>query len=160
MPDSVPWLEPEARYSPSADNVLPTTAEAVVNCRILPDETPAQVKAVLDRTVADPAVTVKLEADDGVGPLLRIDAPVMDAVRGAATRWPGAVVYPNMLVGASDSKYLRAVGIRAYGVSSQPTSMAEDSAGHTAHGPDERTPAKWMDDGVRFLKDVVVAIAR
>ena len=85
-PDDV--RDDELQASPQ-DNVLPTTAEAIVNCRILPDETPAQVKAMLDRTVADPAVIVKLEADDGVGPLLRIDAPVMDAVRGAAARWPG-----------------------------------------------------------------------
>jgi acetylornithine deacetylase/succinyl-diaminopimelate desuccinylase-like protein len=99
--------------SPQA-NVLPTTAEAVVNCRILPDETPAQVKAALELAIGDPAVTVRLEPrPGGVAPLTEIDATVMDAVRNAAARWPGAVVYPTMLIGSSDSRFLRAAGIRS-----------------------------------------------
>jgi acetylornithine deacetylase/succinyl-diaminopimelate desuccinylase-like protein len=146
--------------SPQA-NVLPTTAEAVVNCRILPDETPAQVKAMLERVIGDPAVTVTLEPRfGGVALLTEIDASVMDAVRNAATRWSGAVVYPTMLIGSSDSRFLRAAGIRSYGLYASPTSFAEDTAGRTAHGPDERVPTKWLDDGVRFLRDVVVTLAR
>ena len=142
------------------DNVLPTTAEAVVNCRILPDETPAQIGATLERTIGDPAVTVTPEPrSGGLGPLTAIDQPVMDAVRKAAARWPGAVVYPGMLVGASDSRFLRAAGIRSYGVSANPSSLREASAGHTAHGPDERASTQWLDDGVRFLRDVVLNLA-
>jgi acetylornithine deacetylase/succinyl-diaminopimelate desuccinylase-like protein len=146
--------------SPQA-NVLPTTAEAVVNCRILPDETPAQVKAALELAIADPAVTVRLEPRfGGVAPLTEIDASVMDAVRNAAARWSGAVVYPTMLIGSSDSRFLRAAGIRSYGLYASPTSFAESTAGRTAHGPDERVPTKWLDDGVRFLRDVVLDLAR
>jgi hypothetical protein len=40
-----------------------------------------------------------------------------------------------------------------------PTSLLEDSAGRTAHGPDERAPTKWLNDGVRFLRDVVLALS-
>jgi acetylornithine deacetylase/succinyl-diaminopimelate desuccinylase-like protein len=137
------------------------TAEAVVNCRILPDETPADVRATLERTVGDPAVAVTLEPRaGGLGPLTAIDPSVIDAVRKAAARWPGAVVYPGMLVGASDSRFLRAAGIRSYGVSANPSSLLEDSAGRTAHGPDERVSTRWLDDGVRFLRDVVLNLAR
>ncbi|HEY0479236.1 MAG TPA: M20/M25/M40 family metallo-hydrolase [Kofleriaceae bacterium] len=146
--------------SPQA-NVLPTTAEAVVNCRILPDETPAQVQATLERIIADRAVTVTLEPELGGGaPLTEIDASVMDAVRKAAARWPGAAVYPTMLVGASDSRFLRAAGIRSYGLYGSPTSFLEATAGRTAHGPDERVPTKWLDDGAQFLRDVVLNLAR
>jgi acetylornithine deacetylase/succinyl-diaminopimelate desuccinylase-like protein len=143
------------------ENVLPTTAEAVVNCRILPDETPEQVKAVLERTIGDPAVTVIQEPRlRGASSLTSVDAPVVDALRKAAARWPGAVVYPSMLVGASDSQFLRAAGIHSYGLHTTPTSLLEDSTGHTAHGPDERAPTKWVDDGVRFLRDVVLNLAQ
>jgi acetylornithine deacetylase/succinyl-diaminopimelate desuccinylase-like protein len=146
--------------SPQA-NVLPTTAEAVVNCRILPDETPVQVKATLERAIGDPAVAVTLEPRaGGVAAVTEIDASVMDAVRKAAARWPGAVVYPTMLIGASDSRFLRAEGIRSYGLYASPTSFAESTAGRTAHGPDERVPTKWLDDGVRFLRDVVLNLSR
>jgi len=120
--------------SPQA-NVLPTTAEAVVNCRILPDETPAQVKATLERAIGDPAVTVTLEPQvGGVAPFTEIDASVMEAVRKAAARWPGAVVYPTMLIGSSDSRFLRATGIRSYGLYASPTSFVEDTTGRTAFG--------------------------
>jgi acetylornithine deacetylase/succinyl-diaminopimelate desuccinylase-like protein len=146
--------------SPQA-NVLPTTAEAVVNCRILPDETPAQVQATLAQVIGDPAVAVTLEPRvGGVAPATEIDASVIDAVRKAAARWSGAAVYPTMLIGSSDSRFLRAAGIRSYGLYGSPTSFAENTAGRTAHGPDERVPTKWLDDGVRFLRDVVVNLAR
>jgi acetylornithine deacetylase/succinyl-diaminopimelate desuccinylase-like protein len=146
--------------SPQA-NVLPTTVEAVVNCRMLPDETPAQIKATLERVIGDRAVTVTLEPRfGGVAPFTEIDASVMDAVRNAAARWPGAVVYPTMLIGSGDSRFLRAAGIRSYGLYTSPTSFAEETAGRTAHGPDERVPTKWLDDGVRFLRDVVLHLAR
>jgi acetylornithine deacetylase/succinyl-diaminopimelate desuccinylase-like protein len=146
--------------SPQA-NVLPTTAEAVVNCRILPDETPAQVQATLVRVIGDPAVTVTPEPRvGGVAPLTEIDASVVAAVRKAAARWSGAVVYPTMLIGSSDSRFLRAAGLRSYGLYGSPTSFAEDTAGRTAHGPDERVPVKWLDDGARFLRDVVLNLAR
>ena len=69
-------------------------------------------------------------------------------------------VYPTMLVGASDSRFLRAAGIRSYGLYGSPTSFREDTAGRTAHGPDERVPARWLDDGAQFLRDVVLNLAR
>jgi acetylornithine deacetylase/succinyl-diaminopimelate desuccinylase-like protein len=148
-------------HAAAQENVLPTTAEAVVNCRILPDETPQQVQATLERAVDDPAVTVtQVPHAGGFGQFTAIDASVMDAVRKSAARWPGAVVYPGMLVGASDSRFLRAAGIRAYGLYASPTSMLEERAGRTAHGPDERVPTKWLDDGVRFLRDVVLTLSR
>src|SRR5438309_9082084 len=46
------------RASPQ-DNVLPTTAEATVNCRILPDETREQTQARLAQEIGDPAVELK-----------------------------------------------------------------------------------------------------
>lgn len=146
--------------SPQA-NVLPTTVEAVVNCRILPDETPVQIKAALERAIGDPTVAVTLEPRvGGVAPLTEIDAAVTAAVSNAAARWHGAVVYPTMLIGSSDSRFLRAAGIRSYGLYASPTSFAEETAGRAAHGPDERVPSKWLDDGVRFLRDVVLDLAR
>jgi acetylornithine deacetylase/succinyl-diaminopimelate desuccinylase-like protein len=65
-----------------------------------------------------------------------------------------------MLIGSSDFRFLRAAGIRSYGLHASPTSFEEGTAGRTAHGPDERVPTRWLDDGVRFLRDVVLNLAR
>jgi acetylornithine deacetylase/succinyl-diaminopimelate desuccinylase-like protein len=145
------------------DNVLPTTATATVNCRILPDETSEGTRAWLEKVVGDRRVTVEYlvpdDHHDGAGS--PIYEHVMGAVRAAAqARWPGSGAFATMLPGASDSRFLRGAGIAAYGIDTTPTSMAEDAAGHTAHGPDERVPLRWLDDGVRFLRDVVVTLAQ
>jgi hypothetical protein len=40
------------------------------------------------------------------------------------------------------------------------TSRAESLAGRTAHGPDERRPAVWLPEGVRFLREVTYELAQ
>jgi acetylornithine deacetylase/succinyl-diaminopimelate desuccinylase-like protein len=65
-----------------------------------------------------------------------------------------------MGTGATDSRHLRAIGIRSYGVSVSPTTRPDDLAGHLAHGPDERRLTKWLPDGARFLRDLTYELAR
>jgi acetylornithine deacetylase/succinyl-diaminopimelate desuccinylase-like protein len=143
------------------DNVLPTSAEATVNCRILPDETREQTTATLQRIVADPAVEISPIADFGFGPYSPPDGDVAQAMKSVtAAIWPGAPVVVTMGTGATDSRHLRAIGIRSYGVSVSPTTRAEGVSGHIAHGPDERRLARWLPDGARFLRDLTYALAR
>jgi acetylornithine deacetylase/succinyl-diaminopimelate desuccinylase-like protein len=143
------------------DNVLPTSAEATVNCRIMPDETREQTLAILRRVVAEPSVEIVPLGDFGYGPYSPVDGEVSAAVRKVVLAlWPGVPVVPTMSTGASDSRHLRAVGMAAYGVGVSPTTKAEGLAGHGAHGPDERRPAKWLGDGARYLHDLTYELAR
>jgi acetylornithine deacetylase/succinyl-diaminopimelate desuccinylase-like protein len=143
------------------DNVLPTTAEATVNCRILPDETREQTLAALQRVIDDPAVTITPTADFGFGPYSTVDAELSRAMRKAVdSAWPGAPIVQTMGTGATDSRHLRSVGIRAYGVDVSPVSRAESVAGHEAHGPDERRPAAWLASGALFLRTLTYELAR
>jgi acetylornithine deacetylase/succinyl-diaminopimelate desuccinylase-like protein len=143
------------------DNVLPTTAEAIVNCRILPDETREQTLAALKAAVGDPAVEIATTEDFGYGPYSPPEGEVPAAVRKvAAAIWPGVTVVPSMGTGATDSRHLRGIGIQAYGVSVSPLTKPEAAAGRDAHGPDERRPARWLADGARFLRDVTYELAR
>src|SRR5205823_2890952 len=66
------------------DNVLPTTAEATVNCRILPDETREQTQARIAQAIGDPAVELKPLDDIGFSKPSPISGPVNDAVHAAA----------------------------------------------------------------------------
>jgi acetylornithine deacetylase/succinyl-diaminopimelate desuccinylase-like protein len=143
------------------DNVLPTSAEAVVNCRIMPDETPQQTRDTLVRVIGEPQVQVEPIEDFGYGPYSPGEGLVPAAVRRvAAAMWPGVPVVASMSTGASDSRFLRSVGILAYGVSPSMTSRRESLAGHSAHGPDERRPARWLAEGARFLREVTYELAR
>lgn len=150
----------QLRGSPQ-DNVLPTTAEAVVNCRILPDETREQTEATLKRLVGDDHVEIEPTAEFGYGPYSPVDGDVLRAVRKVAgALWPGVPVVPTMGTGATDSRHLRSIGIHSYGVGVSPTSKAESMSGHGAHGPDERRPVKWLADGARYLRELTYELAR
>src|SRR2546430_493424 len=65
------------------DNVLPTTAEATVNCRILPDETRDQTQARVAQAIGDPAVELKPPAGIGFPKPSPITGPVNEAAHGA-----------------------------------------------------------------------------
>ncbi len=143
------------------DNVLPTTAEATVNCRILPDETREHTLATLQHVIGDAKVEIAAIGDFGYCPYSPADADVTTAMQKVAGAvWPGAPVVSTLSTGATDSRHLRAIGIHAYGVSVSPTSRPEGLAGRVMHGPDERRPSRWLADGARLLRELTYELAR
>src|SRR3989440_5586587 len=143
------------------DNVLPTTAEATVNCRILPGETREGTQARLAQAIADPAVELKPQEDIGFAKPSPISGPVNEAVHAAARAlWGDVAVSHSMGTGATDSRHLREIGIEAYGLGGAPGTQEDQRAGRAAHGADERRPIKWMGEGVRFLREVTLRLAK
>jgi len=147
------------------DNVLPTSAEAVINCRILPGETPDTTLAALQARVADPTLTLTLTLTKDGDKALRESSPiageVLSAVQGVSAKlWPGVPVLPLLTLGATDSRHLRSSATFAYGISVTPTSLDESRKGHGAHGPDERRPKAFLDAGVQFMRELTLALAR
>jgi acetylornithine deacetylase/succinyl-diaminopimelate desuccinylase-like protein len=143
------------------DNVLPTAAKATVNCRIMPDETRESTRDALVRAIADNSIEVKALEDIGVAPPSPVDGEVVQAIRAAAAKlWPGVPVSHSMSAGATDSRHLREIGVAAYGISTAPITLSDALAGHAAHGPDERRQVRWLGDGVRYLKEITLALVR
>ena len=141
-----------------ANNALPQTAQAVVNCRILPGHSPEEVQQDLVRIVADPKVSVRfIESATGnvvdrapakkalPPPPLRADV-LKPFEKIADEMWPGAPVVPEMETGASDSIYTMAAGIPSYGI----CGVAIDHGDVRAHGKDERLRVDSYYDGVDF----------
>ncbi|HEY8087159.1 MAG TPA: M20/M25/M40 family metallo-hydrolase [Polyangiaceae bacterium] len=138
------------------DNVLPTTAKAAINCRILPGETRAQVRETLAKLIADPSIEMSDGENIGDAAASPFEGEVVEAVKKVTqARYPGTPVVPGMSTGASDSRHLRNIGIRAYGVSPGMGTRAEGKAAHAAHGPDERKSVKWLAPGAEGFRDVV-----
>lgn len=138
------------------DNVLPTSMQAVVNCRILPDETIEQTKARLREVIADPGVELAETEPFGPGGKVPAEGAVPSAVRAAAQRVFGdAPVLETLQLGATDSRYLREIGILAYGIHTAPGTLDDVRKGMGAHGANERRPVRWLPEGTRFLREVV-----
>ena len=62
---------------------------------------------------------------------------------------------PSLSTGATDSRFLRNVGIPCYGISG----LFTDPADNRAHGLNERIPVKSLDDGQEFLYRLIRVLA-
>jgi acetylornithine deacetylase/succinyl-diaminopimelate desuccinylase-like protein len=143
------------------ENVLPTTAEATVNCRILPDETRESTRAALEQVIADPAVAVQPLPDFGAGPSSPIGGEVTAAVREVVRElWGDVPVVHAMQTGATDSRFLRQKGVLTYGIHCAPGTLDDARRGRAAHGVDERRPVAWLGQGTRFLRALTLQLAR
>ncbi|HXY51770.1 MAG TPA: M20/M25/M40 family metallo-hydrolase [Terriglobales bacterium] len=146
-----------------ANNALPQTAQANVNCRIAPGHSAEDVRAKLIEIVADPQISVQYVGVIGgaterassrqsyAPPPLRPDVfQPLDKIVNQL--WPGLPVIPTMATGASDAIYTNTAGLPTYGISG--TAIARDDV--RAHGKDERLEVESFYTGVdfyyRFLK--------
>jgi len=140
-----------------ATNALPQLAEANVNCRIYPGETAEEVRLALERVVADTSVHVLIKSQRPPSPA----SPLLPEVMGPVARitrelWGPMPVIPVMSTGATDSRFFRARGVPALGVSglfSDPTVDAR------AHGRDERMAVKSYFEGQEFLYRLTKALS-
>jgi acetylornithine deacetylase/succinyl-diaminopimelate desuccinylase-like protein len=135
-----------------ADNALPQTARATVNCRVLPGEDPEAVHSKLVEVLADPSIEVTWI--DRAKP--SIPSPLTPAVMKpiadvTSEFWPGVPIMPLMATGASDGLYTRNAGIPTYGISG----IFSDIEDSRAHGRDERVGVQQFYEGAQFLYTLV-----
>jgi acetylornithine deacetylase/succinyl-diaminopimelate desuccinylase-like protein len=146
-----------------ANNALPQTAQANVNCRIFPGHSPEEIRQQLIGVFGDPKLTVKYVSDGGVvsetaperkamappTPIKEVFEPLAKLTQAI---WPGTPVTPVMENGASDSIYFAWAGIPCYGYSA----IALERDDERAHGQDERLPVdsywKSLDFFYSFAK--------
>lgn len=136
-------------------NVIPGTAWAQVDARLLPGETPAGFIATLRRVLADPKLKIEvLEQSTPTGS--SADTALMQAIRKvAARRDPGVPVIPTMLTSSTDSAKFRTAGITAYGF--EPFKL-DDGELDRSHGDDERVSVENLGFALQFLYEVIVEL--
>jgi acetylornithine deacetylase/succinyl-diaminopimelate desuccinylase-like protein len=138
-----------------AENALPQMASAVVNCRILPEDSADAVEATLKRIVADEKVLVSRMEPPKASPSSPVDPYIFSTVEKIGREmWPGVVAMPSMSTGATDGLFLRSAGIPVYGISG----MFTDFDDQRAHGKDERVGVNDYYNGVEFMYRFVKAL--
>ena len=142
-----------------ADNALPQSATATVNCRIMPGVQPKEVQAEL-QAMAGPKVEVTPDPNFiGVPtPASPLRPDVLSAVTKAIQHFHGPEmhVFPVMQAGASDGSFFRAQGIPVYDVDG---SWGISPLDDRAHGLDERIPVRAMYDDVLYWEMIMKSLA-
>jgi acetylornithine deacetylase/succinyl-diaminopimelate desuccinylase-like protein len=139
--------------SPKKVNVIPSAAEATLDCRLLPGVNPEEFISELKARINDPRVTVEKLSDPVDAGASRSDTPLFAAIRKAVlAQHPDAIVTPMFVPFGTDSVNLRKRGVIAYGV----TPMILDAAtAATMHSDQERIPVKEFHAGIRIFFDVL-----
>jgi carboxypeptidase PM20D1 len=130
-------------------NVLPGRAEAVVNFRILPGDTPASVQAHVERVIADERIDVQ---SSGVAfepsKLSSAQATPFKLIERVAREvFPDALVAPGLMLAASDARHFDAITEHSYRF--MPIRFRSEDLPRV-HGTDERISVEQLADMVRF----------
>jgi len=138
-------------------NVIPASAEATLDCRLLPDTHPDRFVEQLRALVDDPAIEFErvLAHDSGQSSL---DTPLVKSVADVVAKHYGgeAEVLPMLSPGFTDSHAFRAAGAEAYGFI--PVLLTRDELA-TIHGHNERISIDNLALGTEILFDVVARLA-
>jgi acetylornithine deacetylase/succinyl-diaminopimelate desuccinylase-like protein len=133
-------------------NVIPSSAEAELDVRILPGTDPATVIAAIKERLADENIRVESTSAS------RASESSMDTQDFAIIKevhlehFPDALVVASLLFGASDSRFFREKGIPCYGVC--PMLISLDDLDRV-HGIDERISEENMIKGTKVFIDMV-----
>jgi carboxypeptidase PM20D1 len=136
------------------ENVLPESAEALVNLRLLPGDTVGGVVAHVREAVGDASVRIDVQ------PQSQEASPVASA-RSAAYRtiertvrelFPGVVVAPGLMIGATDSRHMVPLADNVYRFSpvrARPEDLAR------FHGTDERISIANYGQMIAFYRTLI-----
>jgi acetylornithine deacetylase/succinyl-diaminopimelate desuccinylase-like protein len=142
-----------------ADNALPQSATATVNCRIMPGVEPKDVQTEIQKTVGP---KVEVIPDPNYIGVPTPASPLRPEVQAAITNAihlvvdPKMEVYPVMAAGASDGSFFRAQGIPVFDVDG---GWAITPLDDRAHGLDERIPVRAMYDDVVYWEKLIRSLA-
>lgn len=139
-----------------AENALPQSATATVNCRIFPGVSVSNVEAQLKKAVDNEAIEFKVLDEPVESPISELRDDVMTAVKKAVhTRYPDLTVMGYMESGGTDGMHFRSAGIPTWAISSafmNPNEMF-------AHGLNERLPIKAFYDALDHWTIIIKELA-
>jgi carboxypeptidase PM20D1 len=141
----------------TAENALPASATATVNCRLFPGETVAGTLATLKDIVGNPAAEFATLGDPVESPVSEMPAEALAALEAViALRAPGAKITPYQEAGGTDGLRFRRAGIPTIGVG--PLFSTADSE-YNFHGNNERLPLDQFRDGLDHMYLLIRALA-
>jgi acetylornithine deacetylase/succinyl-diaminopimelate desuccinylase-like protein len=132
-----------------ASNVVPGRAEATLDVRLLPGEDPDVFLSALRSIIGDSSISIEV----GDLPPTQITTPsnteffqaLVDALKALG---PAGAIMPYLTPGATDSRFFRAVGMKAYGFMPM---LLDDKELSRIHGVDERLSLANLRWGIQVV---------
>jgi acetylornithine deacetylase/succinyl-diaminopimelate desuccinylase-like protein len=134
---------------PPKVNVIPSVAEATIDCRVMPGTSKEQWLAEIRRRLADPAIKIEIayEGDDPV--VTPQDSTFYRALESAVKRQhPEAVVTPMIVPYGTDSNGYRPRGVKSYGFT---PAIVPSEAAMSMHGDAEYLPVDAVAPAIHIL---------
>jgi len=139
-----------------AENALPQSATATVNCRIFPGIFVADVEQTLRAVVDNDAIEFALLGEASESPVSELNEDVVAAVSEAVhQRYPDVNIVAYMESGGTDGKHFRRAGIPTWAVSG----IFMDPDEMFAHGLNERVPKKAFFDALDHWSIIIYELA-
>jgi acetylornithine deacetylase/succinyl-diaminopimelate desuccinylase-like protein len=139
-------------------NVIPASAEAVLNVRTLPGQSIDKVVNRMRAVISEPGVTLEITSRGHEAPASDPRSEMFAAIADACHELdPRIAVVPYLSTGVTDSARLRQLGVQAYGILPFPMEEADE---RRMHGADERIPIKSLHFGTRLIFGAVLRVAR
>jgi acetylornithine deacetylase/succinyl-diaminopimelate desuccinylase-like protein len=139
-------------------NVIPGSAEATINLRMIPGSDPRAVVETLRRIVADTSVELSIGN--------RTATPTQESsqdtdlyralVKAAKTQWPEAEVTPYLFQAGTDAGAWRSRNVPVYGIYPYPIDADELTR---MHGNDEKVSVKSLREGTEMIFRTLVDVA-
>lgn len=139
-----------------AENALPQSATATVNCRVFPGVPVDDVKAALQNAIGNDAIEFKQLQEATESPISELREDIRGAVaESVQLRYPGVRMIAYMESGGTDGMHFRRAGIPTWamsGIFMNPDEMF-------AHGLNERVPIKAFYDALDHWSIILKALA-
>ena len=136
-----------------ASNVVPGHAEATLDIRLLPGEDPDLFLSALRSIIGDPYISIEAEPL----PPTQVKTPLNTEfyralVETLRSHGPKGPIMPYLTPGATDSRYFRAAGMKAYGF--MPMLLDDHELGRI-HGVDERLSLANLGWGIQVVYETL-----
>lgn len=139
---------------PPKANVIPSLAEATLDCRLLPGQNAAEFVSEIKARINDPRVTIEELSSKPDDPApSRTDTPLYKAIQAAIQKEnPGATVLPVIVPYGTDGQKFRMKGVPAYGLIPMVIDMTTLV---TMHSDSERIPLDQFRKGLHTYFEIL-----
>ncbi|MEE3096197.1 MAG: M20/M25/M40 family metallo-hydrolase [Pseudomonadota bacterium] len=139
-----------------AENALPRTATATINCRIFPGNSVEDIMGELSLVAGNPELEWSVYGMPVFSDTSPFNDEVMGAVEASLTQlYPRTPVIPRMISGTTDGAYFRAAGIPSYSL----TGIFLNPKDSFAHGLNERVRRASIPESLVFWQSMIRSIA-